>query len=150
MLMPMEVPASALPTRKRPGPDMELANAKWTRPDQSPERPTKRVATGKGTDTEESGSSEREYAEENMDDRLLEYEVSEEETPDTAHGEGIAGGAQNAIEQTPRGRVRLPVAELIIHDAWMNWEQDLRRAYRQRLLAQVMVSVEVPGSEVEV
>src|SRR6266481_5596649 len=138
MLMPMEVPASALPTRKWPGPDMEPANAKWTRPDQSPERPTKRVATGKGTDTEESGSSEREYAEENMDDRLLEYEVSEEETPDTAHGEGIAGGTQNApapdaIEQTPCScRVRLPVAELIIRDAWVNWEQDLRRAYRQR------------------
>src|SRR6266481_6903212 len=155
MLMPMEVPASTLPTRKRPGPDMEPANAKRTRLDQSPERPTKRVATAKGADTEESGSSEREYAEENMDDRLLEYKVSEEETPDTAHGEGIVGGAQNAsapdaIEQTPHGWVRLPVAELIIRDAWMNWEQDLRRAYRQFLLAQAMVSVEVPGSEVEV
>src|SRR6266481_6270820 len=93
--MPMEVPASALPSRKRVGPDMELANAKWTRPDQSPERPTEKVATGKGTDTEESASPEWEYAEENVDDRLLEYEVSEEETLDTAHREGMAGGTQN-------------------------------------------------------
>src|SRR6266481_3416037 len=97
----------------------------------------------KGADHAESPDPEWEYEEEGLDDQLLddgllEYPSSEEESRtgwDTAREEGTASCTNDApvperIEPLASGRVRLMVPELIIWDAWMNWEQDLRRAYR--------------------
>ena len=46
-------------------------------------------------------------------------------------------------------RVQITVSELIIQDAWLNWEQDLQRAYWQHLVVQVMTGMRLPRTEVE-
>src|SRR6266481_3120009 len=162
-LIVREVPASASPSKKRAAPSMEPVDRKRTRPNHSQERPTRKVVTWKGADHAESPDPEWEYEEEGLDDQLLddgllEYLSSEEESwmgQDTACEEGTVGHTNDApvperIEPLASSRVRLTVPELIIRNVWMNWEQDLRRAYCQCLLAQAMVSVEIPRSKVEV
>ena len=46
-------------------------------------------------------------------------------------------------------QVWITVPELIIQGAWLNWEQDLRQAYWQRLVVQAMTGMRLPRTEVE-
>ena len=60
--------------------------------------------------------------------------------------EGLMGG----FELSALGLTRVTVRELIIRDAWLNWEEDMRRAHRQRVLAQAMTMWNDPERQVEV
>ena len=39
---------------------------------------------------------------------------------------------------------QLTVQELVIRDAWMNWEENLRRAHQNRMLAWAMTRLQLP------
>ena len=94
-----------------------------------------------------------------LDDRVLNYEVLDE-PPKVEAGAEIAGGLQDetmtdeglmgGIELSALGLTRVTVHELIIQDAWLNWEEDMRQAHWQWVLAQAMTMWDDPERQVKV
>ena len=94
-----------------------------------------------------------------LDDQVLDYEVLDELSKVEAGAE-IAGGLQDetmtdeglmgGFELSALGLTWVTVRELIIRDAWLNWEEDMRRAHRQQVLAQAMTMWNDPERQVEV
>ena len=94
-----------------------------------------------------------------LDDRVLDYEISDE-PPEAEAGAEIVGGLQDetmmdeglmgGIGLSTLGLTWVTVRELIIRDAWLNWEEDMRPAHQQRVLAQAMTLWNDPERQVEV
>ena len=65
---------------------------------------------------------------------------------ETMTDEGLMGG----IELSALGLTWVTVHELIIRDAWLNWEENMRRAHWQWVLAQAMTIWDDPERQVKV
>ena len=95
-----------------------------------------------------------------LDARVLESDASDKLSEVEANAEEATGGVQDeTMTEGPSlggwgistlGLMRVSVPELIIWDAWLNWEEDLRRAHWQRILARAMTMWDNPGRQVEV
>ena len=91
---------------------------------------------------------------------MLEIDASDEFSEAEANAEEATGGVQDeTMMEGPSpggwgistlGLMRVSVPELIIRDAWLNWEEDLRWAHRQRILARAMTMWGNPRRQVEV
>jgi len=81
-----------------------------------------------------------------MDDRLVDYMVSDEgSTAGTGEKSGAGEEAEGGRpEERPANEIQVTVQELIIWDAWMNWEENLRWAHHNRMLAWAIMTLQLP------
>ena len=135
------VSASALAGQKRAGSAGEQSTRKQAR--SSSEKPPE--PAGKN---QVEGSDRSSVVNDDADDMVGRVLVSESSDGEDRVESRVAARPMGTSTAWP-ARVRITVPELIIRDAWLNWEQDLLWAYRQHLMAQVMTGMRLPRTEVE-